>query len=208
MPIPPPRLRLVIACVTLLLLIVPAASGDAFDDVPLRAGDGAIDPNNLDSPAVATTTGPSLTRILGSLAVVAVLIVALGFGYRRLTATTNRAGGAAVTLISRTVLTPKHQVMVLKVGRRLVVVGDAGHGMQALSEVSDPDEVTEVLAAAGRAEAVDDPVKADAFSASYEAAVNDGFDPLAQTEPADVQSVLEDLRKNQFTRSVDRTEAA
>ena len=121
-----------------------------------------------DSPAAApSATGPSVTRIAGSLAVVAGLIVAVGYGYRRLSASTATGGGAAVTLVSRTVLTPKHQVMVLRVGGRLVVVGDAGHGMQPLCEVTDPAEVKRVLVAAGVADADDDPVKAGAFAAAY-----------------------------------------
>ena len=51
----------------------------------------------------------------------------------------------AVQLLSRTVLSPKQHVMLLRVGRRLVVIGDSGGQMSALSEITDPDEVAALV---------------------------------------------------------------
>ena len=164
-----------------LVLLAGVARGDAFSDVPIGGGRDAASPE-----AAAPASGPSASRIGGSLAAVVALIVVAGFAYRRVAGGAGGGGGSVVRLVGRSVLTPKHQVMVLQVGRRLVVVGDAGHGMQPLCEVTDPEEVTEVLVAAGVAPAEDDPVKAGAFAAEFERHVD---------RPAAVDDVIERMRK-------------
>lgn len=58
-------------------------------------------------------------------------------------------GGAATTkgvkVLSRSVLAPKQQVLLLQVGRRVIVVGDSGGNMTPLCEISDSDEVAALL---------------------------------------------------------------
>lgn len=94
----------------------------------------------------AAKAGPSVTRVIVSLGAVAILIVSLGWVYRRmLSAQQNKGGGAAVSLVSRSLLTPKHQVLVLRAGSRVLVVGDSGHGMNLLCEISEPAEVAALL---------------------------------------------------------------
>ncbi len=57
-------------------------------------------------------------------------------------------------LLSRTVLSPKQQVLLLQVGRRVIVVGDGGAaGMRPLCEITDPDEVAALVGDAKSAEA-------------------------------------------------------
>ena len=48
-------------------------------------------------------------------------------------------------VLSRSVIAPKQQLLLIQVGRRLVVVGDCGQQMNALAEISDPDEVAGLL---------------------------------------------------------------
>jgi flagellar biogenesis protein FliO len=43
------------------------------------------------------------------------------------------------------VVSPKQQVLVLQVGKRLLVVGDSGGHMSALCEISDPDEIAAMV---------------------------------------------------------------
>ena len=145
----------------LLAAGLPAATlADAFDATPIVSTEG----NQAAEPPPAV--GPSGTRVVMSLALVAVLIVGLGFVYKRLvTGQTTKAG--AVTLVSRSILTPKHQAMVLKVGDRLVVVGDAGHGLQPLCEIVDPAEIGRVMTAAGHEP---DELSGDAFAAEVDRA--------------------------------------
>lgn len=57
----------------------------------------------------------------------------------------SQAGAAAVTVISRTALPPKQQVLLLKVGRRVLVTWSNGAEMGLLSEVTDPQEVSELI---------------------------------------------------------------
>jgi flagellar biogenesis protein FliO len=48
-------------------------------------------------------------------------------------------------ILSRSVIAPKQQLLLIQVGRRLVVVGDCGQQMNALAEITDPDEVASLL---------------------------------------------------------------
>lgn len=180
---------------------MPAPAADRFTAEPVKR---SIDGSG-GAGAGAASAGPSVPRIIGSLALVAGLIVGLGFAYRRLFAAQNRAGGA-VTVISRQMLTPKHQVLVLRVGRRLLIVGDSGQGMQALAQVTDPSEMSEIIG-----EATNVSLRADAFAATldevdsqYGQGVDEDRAPEASAERSDlglgmarteVQSLLAKVRQ-------------
>lgn len=182
----------------------PAAKApvDRFTAAPFNPDGGE---SGHSGEAAASSAGPSIPRIIGSLALVAGLIVGLGFAYRKLFTGQNKGGGA-VTVISRQMLTPKHQVFVLRVGQRLLVVGDSGQGMQPLAEVTDPAEMSEII---GEATSVS--LRADAFAATLEevdsqyAADGDEEDEVAQrNEPpagdlgmarTEVQSLLAKVRQ-------------
>jgi flagellar biogenesis protein FliO len=51
----------------------------------------------------------------------------------------------AIQVISRTVVSPKQQLMLVKVGRRLVLVANTGAGMNSICEIRDEQEVAELL---------------------------------------------------------------
>jgi len=159
------------------------ASADRFADQPIVAADAS----DLDQPAAqAAPAGPSATRVLASLAGVGLLIVGLGLAWRKLGPVGDRSPGAAADrLAARVNLTPKHQVLVLRVGHRLLVVGDSGHGMRTLAEITDGDEAADVLAACGLASADDDPVKAGAFASTLAAAESGDDFPDGDDEPVD-----------------------
>ena len=42
-------------------------------------------------------------------------------------------------------ISPKQQLLVVQVGRRLVVVGDSGQQMNPLCEITDPDEMAALI---------------------------------------------------------------
>ena len=163
--------RLVIAFV---LLALPGA---AFAQTPAPADRFADKPIATSAEVGARSApsgGPSASRVVVSLCVVAVLIVALGWAYKRMFAQRHKAGGGgAVSLVSRTMLTPRHQVFVLRVGHRLIVVGDSGHGMNRLGEITDPAEMVAVLGESGDAADLRQ-LRAGAFGAALDAA-GDGF---------------------------------
>jgi hypothetical protein len=49
-------------------------------------------------------------------------------------------------VLSRLVLSPKQQLLMVQVGRRIVVIGDSAGQMSAVSEIADPDEVGSLVA--------------------------------------------------------------
>ena len=71
------------------------------------------------------------------------LIFALAVGRASGFSRHGRAGEArgVVRVLSRTPVTPKQQVLLVQVGRRVLVVADNGTQMNPLSEITDPDEV-------------------------------------------------------------------
>jgi flagellar biogenesis protein FliO len=197
------------AAVAALLFAAPLAAardeGVAFADRPL-AGPGSAG-NQRDGPPAAT--GPSVTRTVASLAGVAVLIVGCAWVWRRTIAAGQRKGFEGVTLVSRSLLTPRHQVLVVRVGRRLLVVGDSGHGMNLLCEVTDPDEAAVLLG-----EAVDGPL-GDEEPDAYAAALIPGgasepveAPPELETSHREMRSLIERVRGLAGQVNQARTEAA
>jgi flagellar biogenesis protein FliO len=61
------------------------------------------------------------------------------------------AGGGAfkssevLSVILRSSVSPRQQLMLVKVGRRLVLVGTGGNDLSALCQIDDPNEVAELL---------------------------------------------------------------
>lgn len=133
---------------------VPRTTPAAVESEPVRYGPAA-------GTAAARTPAPSadatsdLTHIVAALAIVVVLILGLRWVARKLSLVpTAGRPGRGVRLLSRTVLSPKQQVLLLQVGRRLVLVGDGGGaGLRPLCEITDPDEVAALIGDVRSAEA-------------------------------------------------------
>jgi flagellar biogenesis protein FliO len=51
----------------------------------------------------------------------------------------------ALQVVSRLTIAPKQQVLLLRVGRRLVLVGNSGTQMNSLCEIADPEEAALIL---------------------------------------------------------------
>lgn len=89
-----------------------------------------------------TTNLSDFSRVFLALgAVVAVIFLLRWLARRMFPSVGGMQSGRVVQVLSRSVLAPKQQVMVMKVGRRLLVVGDTGSNMNTLCEITDPDEV-------------------------------------------------------------------
>jgi hypothetical protein len=52
---------------------------------------------------------------------------------------------SVIRVLSRSVVAPKQQFLLLQVGKRIIVVGDCGTSMNRLSEITDPDEVASLI---------------------------------------------------------------
>jgi len=97
-------------------------------------------------PSAIKTPTLELQRVGLSLAAVIGLILALRWGGKKLF---QRPGGAratrAVQLLARSPVSPRQQVLLLRVGRRILVVGDCNGQMNSLSEITDPEEVAALV---------------------------------------------------------------
>jgi flagellar biogenesis protein FliO len=114
------------------------------EDQPLRLSEADANSTSGRTTAAkaATESASELSRIAIALIVVIGVILLLRSAVRQMTAMpgTGRSG-KLVTVLSRSVVSPRQQVLVLQVGKRLIVVGDSAGRMHALCEITDPDEI-------------------------------------------------------------------
>ena len=97
-------------------------------------------------PSVPAPPAVDLPKLAGALGIVLTLIFALRAVFKHVFPSSTAAGATrAVQVLSRSILSPKQQLVLVRVGRRLIVVADSGGQMSALSEITDPDEVASLL---------------------------------------------------------------
>ncbi len=145
----------------------PAASGGDVaspgQNASERFGAGLIRRGSERSAGVAAvdratggTTAPvSALRMWLPLAFVLVVIVALTWAARRMFPRMGRGGGeGAITVLSRCALSPKQSLCLVRLGRRIVLLGLTADRINTLAEITDPDEAALLTAAAssGRAQ--------------------------------------------------------
>jgi flagellar biogenesis protein FliO len=87
--------------------------------------------------------------------------------------------GKPIKVLSRSVLSPKQQLLLLQIGKRLVVVGDSGGSMNPLCEINDPDEVAILIGQARE----DQPIT-KSFGRIFKRA-KEPFDPAPTPEPSE-----------------------
>jgi len=130
----------------------PAAGGADVnvDAMPLRratrdAGAAAA-ATTADAQATATSTGLDTTRVVVSLAGVLGLIFLLKHFGKGLVTPRGGGGGpsGAVQLLGRDPIGPRQQVILLRIGRRVIVVADSAGVISTLSQITDADEVAEL----------------------------------------------------------------
>jgi len=82
-----------------------------------------------------------------ALAIVAVILLVLRLVLKRLAPAGRLAGSSGPFQgLAAIRLSPRHQVHLVRMGRRLLVIGLAGDTMTSLGEVTDPAEIDELLA--------------------------------------------------------------
>jgi flagellar biogenesis protein FliO len=122
-----------------------STASSALGEQPIRATPS----QDIGSSATKTTPGSQgldYPRVLAALGIVIALILVLRwFGKYVFPTAQSRGSNRAVEVLSRSPLSPKQQIMLIRVGRRLVVVGDSGAQMNPLCEISDPDEVAALV---------------------------------------------------------------
>ncbi len=105
---------------------------------------GAAD--NHEAPAAKSTGGLEFGKVAGALVLVIAVILGLKWMGRRVFAVpTASRSSVAIQVLSRVALSPRQQIMLLRVGRRLIVVADTGAQMNAISEIADDEEVAALV---------------------------------------------------------------
>ena len=97
-------------------------------------------------PRPTGRTGGMLWRSLSGLAIVVGLMVLGTVILKRAVPGMKRGGTEAVTVLGRAYVSPKHALHLVKVGRRILVVGQTPSGISSVAEIDDPDEVEQVTA--------------------------------------------------------------
>ena len=109
------------------------------------------DQNDLDSPVeMLFKTGLALTFVLGLILLVARL-TRQPSGFRR------RQGQASVEILDGQMLPGRQMVQLVRVGRRVLVLACSSDGMRTLSEISDPEEVEELIKSGRESDSQDSP---------------------------------------------------
>lgn len=122
------------------------AAGPFEQDIIRRSSEARPSP----APSTAGVSKPSaafdLQRVLIALVAVVALIFLLKWLVRQyLGGTGFGRSSRAIEVLGRSVVSPKQQFMLVRVGRRVVVVADGGGQMNAVCEISDPQEVAEIV---------------------------------------------------------------
>ncbi|MEM7626417.1 MAG: flagellar biosynthetic protein FliO [Planctomycetota bacterium] len=100
----------------------------------MGAGSGLSEPN-----------GGWVLSTCAALGVVIGLILAARWVYTKMGGKVATRSSPAVEVLSRTTVAPKNHVLLLRVGRRVLVVGDSGSGLRTLANLDDPEEIASVL---------------------------------------------------------------
>jgi flagellar biogenesis protein FliO len=134
-------------------LIAALLAGGALG---IFAGPGlaAESDNRLISPA-GGNTGTGLAdkswlagwpQVVGALALVAGLVFLAGYCLKRGSQRGQLSRGKNVfEVVSRGQVSMKHQVYLVQVGRRLLVLGSGSTGLSTLAEITDPQEAMELV---------------------------------------------------------------
>jgi flagellar biogenesis protein FliO len=125
-----------------LNLLAAPASQDPNESLAL--GGGATSGH---APAGAgKSTSSWMFTTLAALGVVIGLILLLRAGFAKVTGRTTAAvNNPVIEVLSRTSIAPKNHVLLLRLGRRILVVGDSPGGMNTLANIEEPEEVASLL---------------------------------------------------------------
>jgi flagellar biogenesis protein FliO len=117
----------------------------ALGEDPIRNTPATDAPTPQTTPALPSS-GMDYPRVIAAMGIVIGLIFLLRWcGRFVFPAAVRRGSSRAIEVISRAALSPRQQVMLIRVGRRLIVVGDSGSQMNPLCEITDPDEMAALV---------------------------------------------------------------
>ena len=181
----------------------PAAKAQVTDDPEkhLIGGAAATNPTTEEPSAGA---GLQPLKVFGGLwpllAVVAIIVILFLVARKYLPGMKRVGGSATIKVLARTHLSPRHSVAIVRVGRRLLVVGQSPDNLAALDAIVDPQEVSEIL---GQCESSGAASASAGFSKVYrqtERAFDVAEHRSAQQEVVEEQATQEDVAELRHIR--------
>lgn len=121
-----------------------AAEAAAIEETPLGRSTAAQD-GEAGGDDVGAPTGGWALSTLAALGVVIGLIFAARWAYTKMGGTVVARSSPVVEVLARTPVAPKNHVLLLRVGQRVLVVGDSSTGLRTLADLDDPEEVASLL---------------------------------------------------------------
>lgn len=94
----------------------------------------------------SSTSVPWYRTGLGALSIVMFVMGGLYWAVRRWVPSVRASDNRVVRVVARTAITPKHHAALLRMGQRFVLVGITGDKMNTLCEITNPQEVAELVA--------------------------------------------------------------
>lgn len=126
----------------------PALPADPNRDMPLPPRRGGVATTQGSAGAAVGGSGDVFDnkRLALALGIVLIAIFVSHNVWKRLgmPGAAGRASGS-LQVVSRLNVAPKQQLMLVRVGRRLVLVGNSGTQMNSLCEIADPEEAAALL---------------------------------------------------------------
>jgi flagellar biogenesis protein FliO len=177
-------------------------SAGLYEDEPIGTAASANSPTTQTTAQAAVRQAPPKLvepqRVILALAIVLGLIFALRWiGRKYFPSIAGPRGHGAVRVLSRTPITPKQQVLLMHVGRRVLVVADNGTQMSPLSEIRDPDEVAQLIGQ------VTNTAPAGAFESTFSKA-QESFEEQT-SEPSAVETAIGSNTESDQTFAPDET---
>jgi flagellar biogenesis protein FliO len=115
-----------------------------FDKEPIQRAAPQSDASNSSGGSSDFMLG--VPRLIGAMALVLGLIFLLRWlGPRLFSAAPAASATRAVQVLSRSLVAPRQSVVLMRVGRRLLVVADNGSQLASLAQITDPDEVAALV---------------------------------------------------------------
>lgn len=116
-------------------------SRPAMEDMPIRRSAPAGSP----AERAGADAASSLWRMMAALGAVIGLIFALRWLSQRVMGLGDTGASGTVKILARAAVSPRQQMLLVHVGRRLLLVGNSGASLNTLAQITDPDEVAAIL---------------------------------------------------------------
>ena len=185
-----------IARLSLLLLLTWAIPGyadspdhDAHDGKPIQR---SVAPDSAGKVVPPAASDFDMGRVVLALfAVVGLILLLRSFGKKFFPAMIV-GGEQPVRVLSRCPISPRQQVLLLQVGRRIVVAADSNSQLSCLTQITDPDEVAALLGELRRERSAP---SSGAFNSLFAKAAK-SFGLATEPEPVDEEESAEPTPTN------------